>query len=306
MEKVLIAGGSGLLGSYLSNMLSENGYEVCILSRTFQDKNNGPVKRYHWNPETKEIDSPAIKDVSYIIQLAGANISEKRWTKKRKNEIINSRINSTDFLFQLTKKNNLKLKAFISASAVGYYGAVNSEHIFQETDIAGTGFLADTTREWENAVNKFNSINIRTVNLRTGIVLSKNGGAFSKMSLSFKFGIATAIGSGKQYFPWIHIEDVCQIYFKAITDEKMKGVYNAVAPVYTTNIEFTRALASKLKNKYLLFYLPSFFLKMIFGELSQAIINGSRISANKILSSGYHFHYNNLENALNDLTNNNK
>ena len=300
MKTILITGGTGLIGKQLTKLLNEKGYRVHWLTRKKDPLESTP--QFLWDWKNKKIDIEALIGVEAIINLAGANINGKRWSNKWKKEIYDSRIRSTEFLFEILSKEKHQIKTFICASATGYYGAVTTEHVFIESDLPGTDFLAETTKDWEAVAEQLNSLNIRTVKVRTGIVLSIKGGAFSKMLLPFKYGIATVLGSGKQYFPWIHIEDICQIYFKAITDDKMTEAYNAVAPVFTTNIEFTRALASKLKQNNWLFHLPSFFLKVILGELSEAIINGSRISADKILSTGYHFKFSNLENTLKDLT----
>lgn len=301
MKKVLIAGGTGLLGSYLSKLLSDEGFQVGILSRNRKATTLQHGKIYYWNPDTNEIDPTALTHVSYIINLAGENIAEKRWTTQRKHELLDSRLKSTNFLLNLTKTHNLSLKAFVTASAIGYYGNKNPETIFQESDSVGADFLADVTNQWEQAASQFQLLNIRTVMLRTGIVLSEKGGALSKMRLPFTFGIAPSIGSGKHYFPWIHIADMCHIYLKAITDDKMVGVYNAVAPTFTTNLEFTKTLAGVLHKHYLLFHVPTFVFKIVFGELSQTLVNGSRISYKKIESAGFQFQFSHLQDALKNL-----
>ncbi|HKL96062.1 MAG TPA: TIGR01777 family oxidoreductase [Paludibacteraceae bacterium] len=301
MEKVLIAGGTGLLGSYLAKLLSDEGFQVGILSRNSKITTPRYGKIYYWNPDTNEIDPTALTHVNYIINLAGENIAEKRWTTKRKHELLDSRLKSTNFLFNLTKIHNLSLKAFVTASAIGYYGTENSESICQESDSVGTDFLADVTNQWEQAASQFQMLNIRTVKLRTGIVLSEKGGALSKMIFPFKLGFAPSIGSGKHYFPWIHIADMCHIYLKAITDDNMVGVYNAVAPTFTTNLEFTKILAGVLHKHYLLFHVPAFVFKIVFGELSQTLVNGSKISYKKIESAGFQFQFSHLQDALKNL-----
>ncbi|MEO6189272.1 MAG: TIGR01777 family oxidoreductase [Saprospiraceae bacterium] len=298
-EKILIAGGSGVIGISLSQFLKQKGYQVSILSRS--ESQSSPFKTYLWNPEKDEIDKDAFENLKYVIQLSGANISEKRWTNERKKEIIESRIRTTNLLFLTIKNSKIKLKAFISASAIGYYGAVSSNHIYTESDPAGGDFLAKTCIEWEKTADQFNNIGIRTIKIRTGIVLTKTGGALSKMTMPIKFGFGSALGSGEQYFPWIHISDLCQIYLKAMRDDNMNGAYNAVAPSFIMNKDFTKSLAKALDKPLWLPNIPSFILKMIFGEMSIVLLHGSRISSEKLLAAGYHFQFKEIENTLIDL-----
>jgi len=298
-EKILIAGGSGIVGNSLSQFLKQQGYQIAILSRTESKTNH--FRTYLWDPERGEIDKAAFKGLKYVIQLSGANISEKRWTNERKKEIIESRIKTTNLLFQSIKNSDVKLKAFISASAIGYYGSVSSKHIYTESDSSGSDFLAKACIEWENAADQFNTLAIRTVKIRTGIVLTKAGGALSKITIPTRLGVGCALGSGKQYFPWIHIFDLCQIYLKAMSDHKMIGAYNAVAPGHITNKSFTKSLGKALGKPIWLPNIPSFILRLLLGELSQVLLHGSRISSNKILATGYHFQFEEIENALNDL-----
>jgi uncharacterized protein (TIGR01777 family) len=297
--KVLIAGGNGLVGKKLSEQLLQKGFEVCVLSRNRYD--TGMIKNYFWNPDEGEADNEAFKDLNYIIQLSGANISEKRWTKDRKKEIVLSRIKSTDLLFQTTKCNGTKLKAFISASAIGYYGTGSSQDIYTESDPAGKDFLAETCRKWELAADQFHNFGIRTVKIRTGIVLSDKGGALSKMIIPSKFGLGSAYGSGKQYFPWIHIDDLCRIYHKALDDNKMEGAYNAVAPSQITNKDFMRTLSIALHKSFWMPGIPGFVLKILLGELSQSLLTGGKISSDKLLAEGFHFQFNDIESTLIEL-----
>jgi uncharacterized protein (TIGR01777 family) len=298
-ENVLIAGGNGLVGKKLSELLHQRGYEIRVLSRNRSDK--GIIKNYYWDPDQGEVDNEAFKDLNYIIQLSGANISEKRWTKNRKNEIVSSRTKSTDLLFQTIKCNGTKLKAFISASAIGYYGTESSQKIYTESDPAGKDFLAETCRKWELAAEQFHNYGIRTVKIRTGIVLTDKGGALSKMIIPSKFGLGSAYGSGKQYFPWIHIKDLCQIYHKALEDDKMEGAYNAVAPSQITNKDFMRTLAVALNKPFWMPGIPGFVLKILLGELSQSLLNGNKISSDKLLAEGFHFQFNDIESTLIEL-----
>lgn len=296
MEKVLITGGTGLIGKHLHKKLIEKGYEVLILSRNKNRVNKSTI--FYWNPEKEEIDSEAIEKADYIIHLAGANIGEKRWTAKRKQEIVDSRVKTAELLLKTIQENNLKPKAFISASATGYYGAITTDKTFIETDTPANDFLGKTCFEWEKSADKFAETGIRTVKIRTGLVLTKKGGALEKMLLPVKLGVGSPIGSGRQFMPWIHIDDLCNIYIKAIEDTKLKGAYNAVAPEYIRNKEFIRILAKVLNKPFWFPNVPSFVLKILFGEMSQIVLKGSKVSSEKIIKAGYRFEFNELGSAL--------
>jgi uncharacterized protein len=299
MDTVLISGGTGLVGRHLIARLKEIGYDVALLSRNSGQKTG--VQIYYWDPDKSEIDSGAISDADYIIHLAGANIGERRWTSERRKLILESRVKSGDLLLRSVTGNSHKIKAFISASAVGYYGAVTSDKIFSEEDTPSGDFLGETCRKWEQSADRFEENGIRTIKIRTGVVLSSHGGALAKMVIPVRMGFGSAIGSGNQFMPWIHIEDLCNIYIRAIEDIKMRGAYNAVAPDFRTNKEFTRSLAHSLRKPFWFPNIPAFALKMLFGEMSDILLKGSRVSSGKIISTGYSFKFPDLENALNDL-----
>ena len=295
MEKVLITGGSGLIGRRLSFLLKSRGYEVRILSRSNNPKNN--YKTFVWNVSEQYINDSAFEGLNHIIHLAGAGIADKRWSEKRKKEIIASRVASTNLLYNSVKRLKTPLNSFISASATGYYGAVTSETIFEEKDKPAKDFLGKVCSLWEDSIFQFNEIKIRTVALRTGIVLSKDGGALKKM----KTPIITSLGNGKQYMPWIHIDDLCELYIKAIEDEQFKGAFNAVSPEHISNLSFSKKISKIFNYPFLAIGAPSFILQIVFGEMSTIILNGSRISANKIKQAGFKFKFENLEKALKNL-----
>jgi uncharacterized protein (TIGR01777 family) len=188
-----------------------------------------------------------------------------------------------------------------SASAIGYYGTTASDKIFCETDPPANDFPGETCRLREQAADNFEKMGIRTVKIRTGIVLSKQGGVLTKMTIPTKFGIGSAIGSGRQYMPWIHIDDLCRIYVKAIEDTQMDGAYNAVAPDQPTNNDFIRTLAHVLKKPFWAPAIPSLAMKIMFGRMSSLLLEGSRVSSDKIIASGYNFLFPSLESALTDL-----
>jgi uncharacterized protein (TIGR01777 family) len=297
MDTILITGGTGLIGKHLSNLLREKGYNISILSRKNADEPNS----YFWDIKHDFIESKAIKEADYIIHLAGAGIADERWTKKRKEELINSRVDSANLLYKNVLKLNPNLKGFIAASGIGYYGAVTSEHIFNENDTPGTDFLATICKLWEATSLKFNTINVRTVILRTGVVLASDGGALEKLMKPIKFGVGSALGSGKQYVPWIHINDLCNIYIEAIENEKIHGIYNAVAPEHTNNEQLTNCIAKNLNKKIILPNIPSFALKTILGKMAIMLLEGSRVSSEKIIKTGFQFKFPELNLAIKNL-----
>ncbi len=294
METVLIAGGSGLIGSEIAALLSKNNFKVVFLTRNISQKSNS----YFWDLDKNIIDIEAIRNVDYIINLTGANISLQKWTKSFKIEILNSRIKSAQLIYKICKENNFRPKVFISASAIGYYGTYNSEKIFTENDKSGNDFLADVCKKWEENALKFNDLNIRTVILRTGVVFSEKGGAFLKISDTIKRGIGTVIGSGEQYIPCIYIEDLANIYKFCIENIEISGVFNSVAPEHITNKQLTEKIAKSMNKQIRLPNVPEFVLKMKFGEMSSIILKGSRISSEKIISKGFKFKYQKAEDAI--------
>ena len=295
MKKVLITGGTGLIGKRLSFLLASRGYEVRILSRN--DSSNSVYKTFVWNVKSQYINDNAFKDLNHVIHLAGTGIADKRWSEKRKKEIINSRVDSTNLLYATVKRLQIPLQSFISASATGFYGSFTTQTTFKETDKAATDFLGKVCRLWEKSIFLFNKENIRTVAFRTGIVLSKNGGALKKM----KTPIISLLGDGKQYMPWIHIDDLCELYIKAIEDTNFEGAYNAVSTEYQSNISFSKALAKIQKRLFIPIGAPKFILKLIFGEMSTIILNGSKVSASKIKQTGFKFKFETLEDSLKNL-----
>ena len=306
METVLITGGAGLVGRHLSKKLLEKGYNVAVFSRRMikgkaEEKDRKGTTYFYWDVDRDEIGEDIITKADYIIHLAGANIGEKRWTNKRKKIIIDSRVKPAHLIFTKIKNSNHNLKAFISASAIGYYGAITSEKIYSETDPPYDDFLGTVCQKWEQASFQFKKLDVRTVVLRTGLVLAGDGGALERMKIPVKLGVGSAIGKGNQYMPWIHIDDLCNIYIKAIEDAKMTGIYNAVAPEFNTNKEFMRALALSFHKPYWFPNVPKYILKLLFGEMSTILLLGSRVSSEKIINAGFIFQYPHLKTALHDL-----
>ncbi len=296
MPEVLITGGTGLIGQRLCQILQEHGYGVAILSR--QHRSHSATRVYSWNPERLEIEKEAVNSCDFIIHLAGTNIGGKRWTKSRKQQILDSRIKPVDLIYENLDLHNNKLKAFLSASAVGYYGARTTDDIFKEANPPASDFLGETCNQWEQSVDQFTRAGIRAVKIRTGVVLAKNGGALRRMERLFRLGLGSAIGSGRQYMPWIHIDDLCQIYIRAMEQESMQGAYNAVAPEHITNSAFSEKLARVLRKPFWFPRIPAIVMKLFFGEMSVILLTGSRISSEKIEAAGYLFQFPRLEEAL--------
>ncbi|WP_435263239.1 TIGR01777 family oxidoreductase [Tenacibaculum sp. nBUS_03] len=292
MSKILITGGTGLVGKHLQKVLNKNNYEVSILTRTPKKSNE-----FRWSIKEKYIDKKAFKNITHIIHLAGAGIADKQWSKNRKLELINSRVQSANLLFEYCKKLNIQLEGFISASGIGYYGAITSQSTFKETDPPENDFISKICVEWEKAALQFKSLKTPVTILRTGIVLSKTGGALEKINTPL---FLAKLGTGKQYMPWIHIDDLCSLYMKSIDNNSFRGIFNASAPEHHTNTSFTKTLAKVTRKLLFPFSIPSFILNLVLGELSVILLNGSKISTEKT-SQFYSFKFEKLNNALDDL-----
>lgn len=291
MAKILITGGTGLVGSRLTELLEQSNHKVIILSR-----NPNAANEFKWDISNHFIDKKAFDGVDYIIHLAGAGIADKRWTEERKKVIIDSRVETANLLFNKIKEHKISLKGFISASGSNYYGAKTTDIIFKETDKVGDDFLGEVCQKWEQAALQFEALNLPVTILRTGVVLSKKGGALDRM----KTPIITPLGSGKQYLSWIHIDDLCSLYIKAVEGD-FKGIYNAVSPDYQTSKTFSKTLAKVIKRPYLPISVPGFLLKLVFGELAVILLEGSRLSSEKIIQNNFIFKHLKLEQALKNL-----
>ncbi|HYF69140.1 MAG TPA: TIGR01777 family oxidoreductase, partial [Ohtaekwangia sp.] len=277
--------------------LNQQGHSVSHLGREKLDQG---VPWFQWNIETGMVDRDALKEADVIIHLAGAGIADKRWSEKRKKEILESRTKSTRLLYDVLKEGKHQVKALISASGIGYYG-YDVEKEFHESDPSGEGFVAHLVRCWEEEADRIADLGIRVVKIRTGIVLTAEGGALKEMLMPIKFGIGSPLGSGNQYMSWIHIEDLCALYGHAIHDSSMTGAYNGVAPYAVTNQVFTRAIADVICRPLWLPHVPSFVLKIYLGELAELALKGIKISSKKIQDLGFTYKYETLENALRDL-----
>ena len=295
MKKVLISGGSGLVGRRLTELLQEKGLRVAHLSRTVTG--NEKVPTIKWDVDKMELDAKKIEEYDHIVHLAGAGIVDKPWTEKRKQVIIDSRVKSTQLLAKAIASNDKKPSTFTSASAVGYYGFVTTDHIFSEEDEPGNDFLAETCILWEESSEKIKEMHIPTAHIRIGIVLAKEGGALKELANPVKYFVGAPLGNGKQYMPWIHLDDLCYMFIHAFTN-KLEGAFNAGAPNQHTNKEFTRVLAKVLKKPLWLPNVPAFVMKLILGSRALLVLEGSRVSPVKMQKEGFRFKYMYLEEAL--------
>lgn len=296
-EIVLITGAGGFVARELSKKIAQQ-YTVRFLTR-----NKKQANEFEWDIKKGTIDGSAFDNISHIIHLAGANISEKRWTDERKKELISSRVDSAKLLLNTLQKKNIRLKSFISASGINFYGTTTTEKIYTENDQPGNDFLSEVVVLWEKSADEFKEQNLaeRVVKIRTAIVLSEKEGALKKMMPPIQLGIGSPLGSGRQYMPWIHINDICSVYEFALQNPNVQGAYNASSPQHTTNENFTKMTAEVLKKPLFMPNVPAFVLKILFGELADALLQGSRASSEKLQSEGFRFQFPDLKGALENL-----
>jgi uncharacterized protein (TIGR01777 family) len=294
-KHVLITGATGMVGKSLIQTLTNSGYTISVLSRSSKPIKGTTV--FVWNIDKGEIDATCLADVDTILHLAGEGIAAKKWTSQRKQQIIDSRVKSTALLFDTLKHHANCVNNFISASAVGYYGNRGDE-ILNEDSINGTGFLADCCVLWENAVDEMINLGLRVAKIRIGVVLSKNGGALPELEQPIRFFVGAPLGSGQQWIPWIHLDDLVNIFTHAIENTLIMGAYNACAPYPVRNATLTRAVAKQLHRPVWPIKVPEKIMKLILGEMSEVVLNSTDTSAQKILQTGFTFKYTRLEEAL--------
>jgi uncharacterized protein len=299
-KTVLITGGTGLIGKRLTTLLLKKGYQVSYLSRRKEAIPN--VQVYRWDIPKGFIEEEALAKADYLIHLAGAGIADQRWTAARQQEIITSRTQSIELIARHLQGRPYKLKAFVSSSAIGFYGADTGDVRLTEDARSGTDFLAHVTRSWENASEIIHNVGVRTAKLRVGVVLSMEGGALPKIAQPIRWGVGSPLGSGKQWVSWIHIDDLCNMYIEALENDKWKGIYNAVAPSPVTNEELTRQIAKALKRPLWLPNVPSFALRMLFGQMADVILGSNYVSNQRISqTTDFQYTFKSVEEALQDL-----
>jgi len=300
MSKVLIAGGTGLVGNRLSEILTNKGYNVAHLSRKKNPKAIYPT--FVWNTDKNFIDERAFEGVAYVINLAGAGIADSLWTKSRKKLIIDSRVETTELLTSYIQKLETKPKAYLSAAAIGIYGDRGDEPLSEASDIGKKGFLVESCVAWENAIQVAAEQNgIRNASLRIGIVLSTKGGALPKMMLPINFFTASYFGDGQQWYSWIHIDDVCQMFIKLMEDESLEGIYNATAPNPLTNKDLTKQLVDALGKRALVIPAPKAALRMGMGEMADVVLNSNKIFPTRMEAAGFAFQFPEFKAAIKDL-----
>lgn len=309
MATILLTGGTGMIGTHLQESLTAKGYSVIVLVRDDGPEtpsSNKNISYAKWNVERGEIDRNAIAAADHIIHLAGANVAEKRWTKKRKQEIVESRTKSGALLVKALEEIPNKVKTIVSASAIGWYGPDTPSSIekgFVETQPNATDFLGTTCKQWEDSIKPVEALHKRLAIFRFGIVLSNSGGALAEFKKPLKVGIATILGNGRQVISWIHIDDLCRLLLFAVEHSAISGIYNAVAPKPVTNKAFVLMLAKLLRNNfYIPVHVPSFALKLKMGEMSIEVLKSATVSSEKISEAGFSFLYPSPEAALEQLT----
>jgi uncharacterized protein (TIGR01777 family) len=304
MQTVLITGGTGMVGTSLTQLLLSKGYQVIILTRKPQTSPIPNLTYAVWDIAKGTIDPLAFEKADTIVHLAGAGVADKRWSKKRKQEIVDSRVMSGALLVKYLTAHTHQVKTVVTASAIGWYGPDTEQSLqygFTETDPVDGAFLGDTCKQWEDSVKPIETLGIRLVTLRIGIVLNKQGGALAEFIKPAKFGLATIFGTGNQMVSWIHQNDLCKMILFGIQTASLKGVYNAVSPDPTSNKDLIIAITKKLRGFYLPIPVPAFVLNIMLGEMSIEILKSAKVSSYKIQEADFKFDYPTLNSALHEL-----
>ncbi len=296
---IIIAGGTGLIGSRLAELLVEKGYGVHILSRQDKEVNTKNIRFYKWIIG-ESIDMDVFENVGAIINLTGAGIADRRWTSERKKELTNSRIDPAKFLLDIMKAEGIYIPLYCSASGSNIYPSSDTV-VYEENDAPGRGFINQLCEKWERQAMELQSHSNRVVILRTGVVLARSNSFLQKFTLTTKFFIAGLFGSGHQRISWIHIDDLCGQYIHAIENESVKGIFNAGISKNETHLRFIKTFLKRKKRKVLIVKAPKFVSKLVFGEMSCLLNKGVAISHEKIKQQGYTFKFESLDDAIGDL-----
>lgn len=305
MATILITGGTGMVGRHLSKVLSAANHRVIIITRNVPEAVQAKAFPYayaRWNPEKYWIEASAIHEADYIIHLAGAGVADERWTKSRKEEIVQSRVQGCKTIVQALTQIPNQVKGVFSASAIGWYGPDTSESKvsgFTENYPADTAFLGDTCRQWEENIQVVTSLQKRLAIFRIGIVLDKSGGALPEFLKPLAWRVAAILGNGEQVISWIHLHDLCRMFQYAIENESISGVYNAVAPTPVTNRMLNTFLGRYLYgNGFISMPVPALALKVILGEMSIEVLKSATVSSKKIQDAGFSFLYPTVQAAI--------
>lgn len=295
---IVVAGGSGFVGRHLARLLQKGGHRVTVLTRG-RGAASGESGAVHWDGRQGGEWEKALDGCDAVVNLAGAGVADRLWTRAYREELVSSRLDSTRALVAAMGRAAAKPKVFVSASAVGFYGDAG-ERSLDETAPQGQGFLADLCARWEAEAARAESLGVRTVLLRIGVVLGRDGGALAKMLLPFKLALGGRLGSGAQWMPWIHVEDVAGLIAAAIEREAFRGVVNATAPEAVTNAGFTRALGRAL-HRPTPFPVPAFGLRLALGEMSGILLASQKVRPAAAEKAGYAFRHPSIDGALADL-----
>lgn len=301
--KILITGATGFIGSKLvETLILKSHSDIRILTtnkKKAMETIAFPVDIKEWNPEKGYIEQDSFTDVDVLFHLAGENVADSRWSEKRKEQILKSRVLGTKLLISEIKKLNAPIKKIISSSAVGIYGNCHDEIVTTNSKL-GSGFLADVCKKWEQPILESNLEGVKVHILRTGVVLGTEGGALKKMLLPFLMGTGGILGSGKQYMSWIHREDLVGAFIYLMENDCKHTIYNGVSPKPVTNKEFTTTIGCVIKRPTI-FPVPAIALKLLFGEMSEILLEGQRVIPNNLEDVGFKFKFPNLDIALEDL-----
>ncbi|TVT39111.1 TIGR01777 family protein [Hymenobacter setariae] len=296
--KILITGGTGMIGQRLAELLLDHGHDVALLTR--EPSKSSHYRLFGWDPAAGTIDPAALPYADCVVNLAGSNVAEGKWTASRKHEILRSRLDGLELLHRELAKPGHHVRTLLSASAIGIYGDRGDELLHENSPTAAPAddFLADVVLQWEAAARGIGALGLRVVLPRIGIVLSPEGGALVPIAKTVRYGAGAPLGSGRQYMSWIHLDDMCRLLAQMVHDELWQGEYNAVAPNPVTNQEFTETLAQVMHRPLVLPKVPAFGLKLAMGEMSEIVLGSQRVSADKVLSQGFQFEYPLLKAAL--------
>ncbi len=293
---ILIGGGSGLIGSRLAEMFRAQGHTVRLLTRSPKTED-----QFFWNPASGEMQDGALQGVDYVINLAGAGIADKRWTTARKKELVESREQSAALLFQAMERMEQRPKAYLSASAIGYYGNSGESWMREDSAPVDQSFMVDCCQKWESAAGQLTVLGIRTVIFRIGVVLAKEGGALAEVVKPLRFGLGAYFGNGQAWWSWIHRDDVCRAFIWAIENQAVEGVFNLTAPTPVRGKELVIATAKARKHAAVFLPAPAFVLRLVLGEMSAVILNSNRVSSEKLTQAGFEFQWPELNAALSDI-----
>lgn len=298
-KHILVSGATGSIGSVMIPRLQKKGYRISILSRSSSNPFDD-VTLHQWDPKSGTLDDKALDGVDIVLNMAGAGIGDKKWTRERKKVILESRLHALETLKNAVERSASKPTQLLSISAVGYYGYDTGSILVKEGSRFGDDFLATVAKSWESKAAEFESLGLQVAILRLGIVLTPTGGALEKMEGPVKLGLGAALGRGDQYISWIHELDVSNLVDHVIKSE-LSGIYNAVSPSPETNKAFMKALAKAHGKPFFLPNVPGFVLKLILGQSASMVLGGNRVSSEKITNTGFGFEFDQLDDALQNL-----